>query len=352
MKKPQKTVSIIGAGMAGLAAARALILAGHRVIIYEKSKGLGGRMATRYLEGCTFDHGAQILKPEGSSLDSLMRWELPHSELVEVTQPILPYASDGSLLPIDPSRDGEKKYSYERGVTTLPKLLVRSFPADQFSIYFEVKIGRFEESETGISLFDSEGRKMSESDFVILTAPAPQAADLIEKSATLDPVAQAEQVAALRSVTYRPCLSVLLGYSNQLIEENAYSLIAEDRSTPLLWLAFEHLKSPHRAPKGEFLLIAQFGGDFSRDHYDDQDSDILSATYAGLSALLPPEAQSPLFSQVKRWRFSQPVGMIEFNTVNSKTSRLIVAGDALRPGNGRVHEAYESGLEAAERAML
>ena len=99
MKKPQKTVSIIGAGMAGLAAARALILAGHRVIIYEKSKGLGGRMATRYLEGCTFDHGAQILKPEGSSLDSLMRWELPHSELVEVTQPILPYASDGSLLP-------------------------------------------------------------------------------------------------------------------------------------------------------------------------------------------------------------------------------------------------------------
>jgi renalase len=51
--------AIIGAGMAGIACARTLVQAGHQVTVFEKSRGYGGRMATRSSPFGTFDHGAQ-----------------------------------------------------------------------------------------------------------------------------------------------------------------------------------------------------------------------------------------------------------------------------------------------------
>ncbi len=56
-------IAVIGAGLSGLACATALQEAGHRVAIFEKSVGVGGRMSTRRVDtvlgGTTFDHGAQ-----------------------------------------------------------------------------------------------------------------------------------------------------------------------------------------------------------------------------------------------------------------------------------------------------
>ncbi len=62
-----QSVAVIGAGIAGATAARALELAGHAVHVSDKSRGPGGRLATRRVEwvdrhGRTattqLDHGA------------------------------------------------------------------------------------------------------------------------------------------------------------------------------------------------------------------------------------------------------------------------------------------------------
>ena len=57
--KPVQNFAVIGAGMAGIACARTLMQAGHRVTVFEKSKGFSGRMSTRNSAFGTFDHGAQ-----------------------------------------------------------------------------------------------------------------------------------------------------------------------------------------------------------------------------------------------------------------------------------------------------
>jgi renalase len=66
MKKPRPTatrpaqnIAVIGAGMAGVTCARTLAQAGHTVTVFEKSRGFGGRMATRQSPFGTFDHGVQ-----------------------------------------------------------------------------------------------------------------------------------------------------------------------------------------------------------------------------------------------------------------------------------------------------
>jgi predicted NAD/FAD-dependent oxidoreductase len=56
--------AVIGAGLAGLTAARMLAEAGVAATVFEKSRGLGGRLATRRTpDGLDFDHGAAALAP-------------------------------------------------------------------------------------------------------------------------------------------------------------------------------------------------------------------------------------------------------------------------------------------------
>ena len=53
-------IAIVGAGMAGLTAARPLSSRGHSVTVVDKGRSVGGRLATRRLGGATLDHGAQF----------------------------------------------------------------------------------------------------------------------------------------------------------------------------------------------------------------------------------------------------------------------------------------------------
>lgn len=57
--QPSRSIAVIGAGIAGLSCARALTDQGHQVQVFEKSRGVGGRMSTRSFEGWACDHGAQ-----------------------------------------------------------------------------------------------------------------------------------------------------------------------------------------------------------------------------------------------------------------------------------------------------
>ncbi len=58
-------IAVIGAGIAGLVCAQQLSQARYSVVVVKKSRGLGGRLATRRLHGTLADHGACYLKPKG-----------------------------------------------------------------------------------------------------------------------------------------------------------------------------------------------------------------------------------------------------------------------------------------------
>ena len=61
MDEDGATVVIVGAGVSGLACAQALAASGRRVRVVERARGVGGRCATRRVEGQPVDFGLTFL---------------------------------------------------------------------------------------------------------------------------------------------------------------------------------------------------------------------------------------------------------------------------------------------------
>ena len=73
-------VAIIGAGLAGLSCAQALVQAGHQVHVFDKSRGPSGRMSTRRAEDPAgpwqCDHGAQYFTARNAAFRAeVARWQ-------------------------------------------------------------------------------------------------------------------------------------------------------------------------------------------------------------------------------------------------------------------------------------
>lgn len=70
-----KNVAIIGAGLSGTIVARALA-AKAKVTVFEKSRGVGGRMSTRRADDYQFDHGAPYFEANSPAfIETVANWQ-------------------------------------------------------------------------------------------------------------------------------------------------------------------------------------------------------------------------------------------------------------------------------------
>lgn len=347
-------LAIIGAGPAGLAAARALrrLRPDLTITLYEKSRGVGGRAATRRRNDWTFDHGAQLFKTPSPALEQLVLHELPADELFDLLQPVWVFDAAGTISVGDPALNAEPKWVYRDGINRLGKLL-----ADGLDVRREVRItalrrdphDRRRQDEGGPfrapwQLFDTSNAYIGTADAVLLTAPAPQAAEIVAAS-DLDTPLRDRLLAGLQAARYRRCLSLTLAFARPL-ERPFYALVNTDRQHPMAWLALEHCKGAQRGPNGQSLLIAQMAAAFSLQHWDMPPKELTLLVLEHLQTLLQEDLGAPLWHDLQRWRYALPDAPADLGDLNG-TEGLYFAGDALA-GQGRIHLAIESGWLAAE----
>ena len=332
------SVAVIGAGIAGLAAARALHRVGHRVTVWEKGSRVGGRIGTRRHGEVFFDHGAQNVKAEGTALESEVRRMQEECELTTIAEPVCQH-NDGKILHGDADANSEQKWSCRNGLAALPNGL-----ANGLDVRLNSPIHTLEETGDSYLLHDSAGKVLDTVHFVIVTAPAPQTAELLENGIWRED--QGERIALLRSVEYSRCLSVLLHIDAPDDDLPWYALLAADRQHPLLWLARENAKGfvPFA---GQTALVAQLGHEASIRLWEENDSRVVHETVNWISGICGDRLHSVLWSNVKRWRYSLPLNTISFEAANPSETRVLICGDAT--ARGRVPDAYESGLKAAQR---
>ncbi len=351
MNRPR--IAVIGAGISGLAAANTLQEAGAYVTVIEKSRGLGGRVATRRIGDLAVDHGAQNIKPGKSPLSVVMTNQLSAKDLVEIKKPVCLWSEDGGVHEPDDAHNQSPKYSYYNGINTLARLLASQLQGLGGSVVLNATIHHFTVNNATVEIFDINDLSLGEYQGVVVSAPLPQAADIIANSApfTPYPLQMLDRVRSLRQIEYRSCISVMLGYYNAPMSPDYYALLAQDKAADLQWLAFESSKGSGHCKGTHDVLIAQMGTRFSKYCYLEEDAITASRVVTELQSMVGPSFQSPDWYQVKRWRYSQPIGMVHFEEANpaGNEGNLLVCGDGLRPNGGKIHEAYLSGVDAGDR---
>ncbi len=317
---------VVGAGVSGLLAARELQSAGWRVLVLDKGRGVGGRMATRRVGAGTFDHGAQFFTVRSDTFGRLVDGWIEAGVVREWSRG---FADAGG----EPKRDGYPRYRGSEGMTSVPKYLARGLDArtGERVVEASVRDGAWEVC-TASGSRESAGA-------LLLTAPVPQSLALVGAGEHGLPEKTWRR---LEGISYSPCLALmaLLDGPTGVPEPGGVQVKGE----PLDWIGDNRRKGISRAPG----ITVHAGPRWSREHLEDDEGEVtrvllsFAAERLGLD-LISRTRQTSL----ARWRYSWvEEGHQDRCFVASERPPLLFAGDAF--GGAKVEGAALSGLAAAD----
>ncbi|APX95486.1 NAD(P)/FAD-dependent oxidoreductase [Natronorubrum daqingense] len=341
-------IGIVGAGAAAAGAAHAIDagLEDASITVLEKSRGLGGRAATRRRSDVRYDYGANYVKSGDERVDELLTETLETDGLSDVSEPIWTFDGTGE---VSEGRDAdERKWTYESGVTQLAK---RLFGRTDATVHRETRVETLSRnaSDETWRLEDGSGTRWGPFDAIVVTPPAPQTAELV-RTAEWDHDSRDSLVEAIDGVPYRTIWTGVFHYPFAL-ERPYYALVNTDKDHEIGWLAREECKPGH-VPDGESLLIVQANHEWSVERTD-ADPEATLEELAELTAELLEDDRllEPDWTDHQCWRYAQPEAEVSQEPLGRAESvGLYCLGDWV-VGEGRVHAALGCGLEGGERIV-
>ena len=328
MKNQGKTL-IIGAGISGLITGKILSQAGHEVTVLEKSRGIGGRMATRRFKNGVFDHGAQFFTARDPQFQHWVDLWVQQKTALEWTRN---FSKSGDF----PEGRGHPRYRGAHGMTAIPKELSQGL-----DIHLQTRVESISKDGERWNAQTDRGIDFSANQLV-LTAPVPQSLSLLKTGGVALPEYELER---LQSIQYQPCIAVLV-LLNGPSKIPAPGGIKLDNG-PIQWLADNNQKGI--SPKATAVTI-HASADFSLQYFDLIPDQLAETLFTAAAPWLGDDIQD---WQLHKWRYSQPAQIYPERFLEIPVSPpLFFAGDAF--GGPRVEGAALSGMAVAShlREML
>lgn len=313
---PEKTIIIlktiiIGAGMAGLSAAKVLSQKRHEVTVLDKGRGVGGRMSTRTIEQGKADHGAQYFSVKTPEFQALID-EL-QSENITTTWQL--------------AQRENVRYIGAKGMNAIPKKL-----AENLSICLNEKAILIKENE-----IKTESGKIYSFDNLIITIPIPQALELLTNSKM---VISEKDKSVLESVEYTPCVAVM-AVLKQPTDIPTGGIILENQA--VAWVADNFQKGISTIPTATLHASAEF----SKKHLEDDLQEVSKMMLTSVRQWITPE--NIVTSQVHRWRYSNAINRYSEPFYQLENQTIYLAGDGF--GMGNVEGAFLSGYFCSQHIL-
>lgn len=337
-------VAIIGAGVAGLATAYGLRTLPVDVTVFEKSRGFGGRAATRGRHGCRYDHGANYITSRSERADRLLTAHLPTKDLVEIGRPIWQFNQNGTLSRVETGVEDQPKWTYRQGISRLGKLLARYSRAE---VQTETKIKCLSYDHAQWSLLTTGETSHGPFDAVVFTPPAPQSAAILGHTAVggarIDRIQR-----AVKSVQYVCQFSFVFAFDRALRRPgNFFGVKRAGDQHPLSWIGFEHDKPGH-VKAGTSMIIVQTAPAWTAQRVDREPDEFVPEVKRWAEDVLVCDLRHPAWYDVQRWRYARPTSALSGEMVEAGADLgLFLAGDFVA-GVGEVGAALETGLDAAQ----
>ncbi|MCZ8293987.1 MAG: FAD-dependent oxidoreductase [Hylemonella sp.] len=344
MKKPAQHYAVIGAGMAGVACARTLVQAGHQVTLFEKSRGAGGRMATRDTEFGSFDHGTQYFTVRNPmfarALETVPGLCRPWSaNAVRVLDPL------GRVVAA-PLPTRESHWVATPGMNALVKRWAEPLLA-QGAVELQTRVVKIERDALNERRWQLHTEGVDDSrhvhsgfDGVLLAMPSVQAHELLRNSKQAP--ALAERIAEVRVA---PCWTLMVAFP-QAMQPGLSALgpqwnAARSTHHRIAWLARESSK-PQRGPIERWTVQASPA--WSQEHLNDDPERVQSKLLKAFAEVTGIRAE-PSYATVHRWHYAQTIQPLDQSHLWDPASRIGACGDWCM--GHRVEDAFVSGLELA-----
>jgi len=322
-------VAVIGAGLAGLTAARILEDQGHDVVVVEKARGAGGRMATRRRDGWRFDHGAQYFTARDPRfLRHVLAWQ--ERGLVALWDGRIGVVEDGRIRA---AGQGTQRFVGVPGMNAVCGELAAELSDCRFQ--WRLQSAAFDHDTWRLE--DAAGSTL-EAEALVITAPPEQVGPLLGQSALRN---SAERI--LESVEMRPCWALMAVFDQPLMEDWDAAFVNEGA---LAWVCSQPSK-PDRPSAPAWVLHAT--PEWSEAHLElepDKAAEQLLQAAGGLPGVGGLKAEH---AAAHRWRYALAREPLDQQALWFDDQRLVLAGDWC--AGSRVEGAFLSGAAAAGRIL-
>ena len=313
-------IAIVGAGIAGLSAARALVDRGNAVTIFERGRAPGGRVGTRILSAIelprglsgevAFDHGAQYFTVRDQRFSELAaEWERDKI-IAKWTGRIVSFDGEG-WVDVDPATS---RYVGTPGMGAIATALASGI---------DIEYGRKIESLDPL---------LRDFDRAIVALPADQARVLVSGIPEL--------LSQFDRVEMKPNWTVMAAFEEKVAARFDAAFV---NGSALGWIA-RNTSKPKRNWKIDCWVL-QASSAWSQAHLDDQADEVGSFLMEAFHDLIPAGLPKAFYATVHRWRHATADPPLAVGAIHDDASRITLCGDWCQ--GSRVEDAYLSGLIAA-----
>ena len=307
-------VVVVGAGIAGLMAAQSLSNNGHDVVVVDKGRSPGGRLATRRIDDATLDHGAQFFTVRDSVFKShVEKW----IESGVVTEWCRGFNSTAQ------NNDGFPRYRGVRGMTDIAKHLAQGLDVRCNTLAFSIARGATSKWQVNID----DGSALN-ADAIIVTCPLPQTYALLV-------TADIELPESMLRTEYDRTICLLAVLDTPSVVAQPGGLQNPDKT--FSFIADNAIKGISSA----VALTMHANPQFSLEHWDASTDDVHRLLLEHAKPWIGDA--TVVTSQIKKWRFATPLTI--WPERYWANEMIVLVGDAF--GGPKIEGAALSGLSAA-----
>ncbi|MEM7016722.1 MAG: NAD(P)-binding protein [Pseudomonadota bacterium] len=320
----KKRIAIIGAGLAGLVCAT-ILRKKYEITLFEKSRGPGGRMSTRYTNTYEFDHGAQHFTAFTPEFQAFLA-PLLQSGVIKTWQPDLVELENGNERPLE-------KWDIPHYVAAPRMNSLGKYLAQELEVVLNTQITQLEKLNSSWQLY-TETETFGPFDWIICTAPAVQA------QALFPPEFNAHD--QLDHVEMLGCFALMLGLDNMPDFKWQAALI---QHSPIGWLAVNQSK-PDR-PDTACSIIVHSTNIWANENLEQDQEVVKNILLEEACQLTGIQSEHIMYSALHRWRYANAVAPAEQPYLFDDALQLAACGDWCLAG--RVEAAFSSAYALAQK---
>ena len=329
----KKRIAIIGAGISGLTLANRLNST-FEVVVLEKSRGIGGRMATRQAEPFAFDHGTQFFTARDKKF----------------TQFITPYLRSGivqewigKVVTLEVNKKTTNRLWFEPHYVACPGMnnLCKKL-ADGINIRLNCEVAplSFKDSKSW-HLVDKNGESLGEFDLVISTVPPVQTCKLFN---TFLP-----ENTSISNSKFLACFTMMFGFHKKW---DKTWIGAKVHKSPIEWIAVNSSK-PGRNDN-HTALVVHSSNTWAEEHVNDDLQQTEIFLRRELNKILNIELSFPDYFSLHRWRYALLSKSHDDKTRNTPyfdtNLNLACVGDW--GSRSRIEDAWIDANELADKILM